>query len=66
MIRVTGPDPAFTRTVKSWSWATERARRVALLTGSSEIQRRESRGEWQTVERYAKTGSRVSRVEVGR
>jgi hypothetical protein len=40
MIRVTGPDPRITRTVKSWQWAAERARRVAQLTGSAEIQTR--------------------------
>lgn len=62
-IRVTGPEAAYTRTVKSLAWAEERAYRVALLAGSAQIERRDGRGEdWQTVARYEKSGSRVSRV----
>lgn len=61
MIRVTGPDPRLTRPMRSMDWARERARRVALLAGGAEIQRREKRGEWETVERYEKVGTKVER-----
>lgn len=61
MIRVTGPDPRFTRHVRSLAWATERARRVALLAGTAEIQQRTGRGDWQAVERFEKRGNRVER-----
>jgi hypothetical protein len=67
MIRVTGPDPRITRTVKSWQWAAERARRVAQLTGSAEIQPRGEDGAWRTVESYTSFSGAVTRTgEVGR
>lgn len=57
-IRVTSPaSPGYTRNVRSWAWAEERARRVARLAGSSEIQRRDAQGAWETIERYACTPS---------
>jgi hypothetical protein len=62
MIRVTGPDPRITRTVKSWQWAAERARRVAQLTGSAEIQTRGTDGIWVTVESYWSNGGAVART----
>ena len=63
MIRVTSTDPGFTRRARSMLWAEERARRLALLVGSAEIQRREPDGEWTTVETYRRTATtaRVTR-----
>lgn len=60
MIRVLAPPTyaGMTRTVRSQAWAEERARRVAQLAGSAEIQRRESRdGEWETISRFTKAGN---------
>ena len=58
-IRVTSPiSPRLTRTVKSMSWAEERARRVALLVGSSQVERREGRGGWEVVARWTKDGAK--------
>lgn len=65
MIRVTSIDPRLTRTVRSFAWAEERARRVALLAGSAEIQQRERGGDWQTVESYERVGSKVRRNREG-
>jgi hypothetical protein len=64
-LRVTGPDPRIARTVKSWQWAEERARRVAQLTGSAEIQTRGEDGAWRTVESYSSAGGRVIRTGEG-
>ena len=63
MIRViSAADPGYTRTVRSLAWAEERARRVALLAGTAEIQHREKSGaEWTVLSRFTKTGSRVAR-----
>ena len=63
MIRVTAPlAPGFTRTVRSMAWAEERARRLAVLTGASEIQRRDGRREdWETIVRWVKVGSSAVR-----
>lgn len=63
-LRVTSTDPRLTRFPRSWSAAEERARRVALLAGSAEIQRRDRAGAWQTVEAFERVGCRVSRQEV--
>jgi hypothetical protein len=60
-LRVTGLDPRLTRVARSWGSAEERARRVALLVGEAEIQRRDSAGAWQTVETWRKVGQRVER-----
>jgi hypothetical protein len=60
-LRVVGADPRITRTVKSWQWAAERARRVAQLTGSAEIQTRGEDGVWVTVESYSSFGGAVTR-----
>lgn len=62
-LRVTSTDPRLTRFSRSYNSAEERARRVALLVGFAEIQRRESDGEWRMVERFARQGSRVVRRE---
>lgn len=51
-LRVTSTDPRLTRNARSWGSAEERARRVALLIGAAEIQRRDHAGDWQTVERF--------------
>jgi hypothetical protein len=59
-LRVTSTDDRLTRFPRSWASAEERARRVALLMGSSEIQRREG-SMWRTVERFERVGERVSR-----
>lgn len=65
-LRVIGPDVRLTRTARSWGSAEERARRVALLVGSAEIQRRDQAGDWQTVERFIGSSGRVNRQEVRR
>jgi hypothetical protein len=65
-LRVVGADPRIARTVKSWQWAEERARRVAQLTGSAEIQTRGEDGAWRTVESYSSAGGRVTRTGEGR
>lgn len=60
-LRVTSVDPRLTRPARSWGGAEERARRVALLVGTAEIQQRDRGGEWQTVEIYERTDGRVRR-----
>lgn len=65
-LRVTSIDPRLTRFPRSWSAAEHRAKTVALLAGSAEIQRRDQAGDWQTVEAFERVGCRVSRQEVGR
>lgn len=60
-LRVIGPEEGYTRPVRSMVGATERARRVALLAGSAEIQQREKGKEWVTLEKYRKVGYRVER-----
>lgn len=62
MLRVIGPHEGYTRPARSMIGATERARRVALLAGSAEIQQREKGKAWQTIEHYRKIGYRVVRV----
>lgn len=62
-LRVTSVDPRLTRTARSLLSAEERARRVALLVGSAQIERRDDGGAWSAVERFVRTGQRVSRVE---
>lgn len=62
-LRVTSTDARLTRTVRSWSSAEERARRVALLAGEAQIEQRDAAGVWRPVERFQKIGFRVSRVE---
>jgi len=67
MIRVLAPPtyPGMTKTVRSFAWAEERARRVAQLAGSAEIQQRDGRtDDWQIVARYARADR--GRVEVTR
>lgn len=68
-IRVLAPPTyaGMTKTVKTTARAEDRARWVALATGSSEIQQRDGRSEdWQTVARFEKTErGRVER-RVGR
>jgi hypothetical protein len=63
MIRVTSPaSPRLTRTVRSLAWAEERARRVALLAGSAQIERRDGRrDEWEVLTTFTKAGSAVER-----
>jgi hypothetical protein len=63
-LRVTSTDPRLMRAARSWGSAEERARRVALLVGSAEIQRRDTAGAWQTVERFSSNGGRVNRQGV--
>lgn len=63
-LRVTSTDPRLTRAARSWGSAEERARRVALLVGSAEIQRRTSDGVWTTVEVFVGASGRVSRLEL--
>ncbi len=62
-LRVVSIDPRLTRHARSWTGAEHRARTLALLVGSSAIERRDRDGDWQPVERYAKAGGRVRRVE---
>ncbi len=60
MIRVLAPPTyaGMTRTVRSQAWAEERARRVAQLAGSAEIQHRDGRSEdWRTVATYSRAAS---------
>lgn len=61
MLRVIGPDERLTRPARGLAAAEERARRVALLVGSAEIQQRDRRGAWVTVEKYRRVGGRVER-----
>lgn len=62
-LRVVSIDPRLARTVRSWGSAEERARRVALLVGSAEIQQHRPDGTWQTVEAFRRDGGRVVRAE---
>lgn len=59
-LRVVGPDERLTRQARSMVGATERARRVALLVGESEIQQRVKDG-WLTIEKYRRVAGRVER-----
>ena len=62
-LRIVSTDPRLTRPARSWSGAEERARRVALLVGSAEIQQRERTGAWLTIERFECISGRVRRRE---
>lgn len=67
MIRVLAPTThaAMTKTVKTTARAEDRARWVAMTTGSAEIQQRDARSDdWRTVATFerAQTGSVTRRV----
>lgn len=51
-LRVLSTDPRLTRTLRSYTAAEERARRLTRLVGSAEIQRRDEHGDWRTVESF--------------
>lgn len=53
-LRVTSIDPRLTRTLRSYTAAEERARRLTRLVGSAEIQRRDEHGDWRTVESFVR------------
>lgn len=64
MIRVLAPSdyPGMTKTVRSNARAEDRARWVAQLAGSAEIQQRSTRtDDWLTITRFEKSGTRVLR-----
>lgn len=62
MIRVTSPaSDRLTRMPRTMARAEDRARWVALVFGEAVIERREKRGEWETVATWRKQGGAVTR-----
>ena len=62
-LRVTSTDDRLTKHVRSWVGAAERARRLALLMGASQIEQRQRDGAWSAVETFVRVGTRVTKGE---